>query len=354
MERGLGTLREPAEQGQEDAGDGGLADERIASQMALVRRVAELGRSARATASIRIRQPLARALVTANGLADLGGEFRALVTDELNVRTLQLVESTDDGPSEITVRPNFRSLGPRFGRDSAAVGTAIEAASPVAVAASLRSTGILRVHVGGTEVVLTAQDVLLARAPLPGWSMATDGDRVVALDLEITPELRREGLAREVVRLVQDARKADGLAMGDHIEVLWSAESPDLALALAEHGSAISADVLASAFGPRSAASPADPSAREHVCPGLGLAFALRPVAPRGHRPADQPTRTLAAAWSGWHALHGTHPPATAASLVTISKYSAARKRIRMHSARWYLAIPGTHVTMPASQSLGA
>ena len=94
-------------------------------------------------------------------------------------------------------------------------------------------------------------DVIVTQTPRAGWSVASDGGETVALDLDITPELRREGLAREVIRLVQDARKADGLEVSDRIALRWQAPEPELAAALTEHGQFIAAEVLATEFGPR-------------------------------------------------------------------------------------------------------
>ena len=102
----------------------------------------------------------------------------------------------------------------------------------------------------------------------------------MALDLDITPELRREGLAREVIRLVQDARKADGLEVSDRIALRWEAPDPELAAALTEHGQLIAGEVLATEFGPLGAAG-AGPAATpgagiEHRAADLGLNFWIR------------------------------------------------------------------------------
>jgi isoleucyl-tRNA synthetase len=114
--------------------------------------------------------------------------------------------------------------------------------------------------------------------------VATDAGETVAIDTAITPELRREGLAREVIRLVQEARKGDGLDVSDRIALRWSAGDPDLAGALAEHAGLIAGEVLAVEFGPveadtADAADEADAGpgeAGEHVDEDLGLRFWLR------------------------------------------------------------------------------
>ncbi|HZC40519.1 MAG TPA: DUF5915 domain-containing protein, partial [Streptosporangiaceae bacterium] len=125
-------------------------------------------------------------------------------------------------------------------------------------------------------------DVVITQTPRAGWAVATEGGATVALETEITPELRREGLAREVIRLVQDARKNDGLHVSDRIRLWWEAAGPDLAEALAEHGGLIADEVLAVELGrgaPGAAASGAGAGGQqvfEHADGDLGLVFWLQ------------------------------------------------------------------------------
>ena len=179
--------------------DAALIDEQLATQMALARRLVELGRSARATEVVRVRQPLARALVGAAGFADLPAELRAQVAEELNVHLLEPLAAVGDELVDYAVKPNFRALGRRFGARTPAVAAAIEAADPARLAAELRSAGTASVVVDGAPVGLDADDVIVTQTPRSGWAVAADGGETVALDVTITPELRREGLAREVV-----------------------------------------------------------------------------------------------------------------------------------------------------------
>ncbi len=100
-------------------------------------------------------------------------------------------------------------------------------------------------------------EVIVTQTPREGWQVASDAGETVAMDVSITPELHREGLAREAIRVVQHARKADGLDVGDRITLRWAAASPELATALAEHEQLIAGEVLATEFcsgaGPRRA-----------------------------------------------------------------------------------------------------
>jgi isoleucyl-tRNA synthetase len=267
--------------------DASLIDERLSDQMALVRRLVELGRSARATAAVRVRQPLARALVGAAGFASLPAELRAQVAEELNVHELEALTTVDDELVDYSVKPNFRALGRRFGPRTPAVAVAIEAAEAASLAASLRSSGTASVQVDGEPVSLNPDEVIVTQTPRSGWAVASDGGETVALDVTISPELRREGLAREVVRLVQDARKSDGLNISDRIWLRWRTGDEDLARALTGHGTMISAEVLAVDYGPLpppddqspgDQAKPAD--ADEHVDEDLRLTFWIRRADP--------------------------------------------------------------------------
>jgi len=256
-----------------------LIDDDLACQMALVRRLVELGRSARAGAVLRVRQPLARALVGAAGFAGLPDDLRAQVSDELNVRVLEPLEAAAGELVSHAVRPSFRALGRRFGTSTPAVAAAIEAADPADLAARLRTAGSAQIEVDGVLVSLTPDEVIVTQAPLAGWAVATEAGETIALEVTITPELRREGHAREAIRLIQDARKADGLEVTDRIWLRWATADPELAAALTEHGETISAEVLATDYGPASDAAGTD--GQQHTDTGLGLTFWIRrPAAP--------------------------------------------------------------------------
>jgi isoleucyl-tRNA synthetase len=267
--------------------DASLIDERLSGQMALVRRLVELGRSARATAAARVRQPLARALVGAAGFASLPDELRAQVAEELNVHALEPLSTVDTELVDYSVKPNFRALGRRFGPRTPAVAAAIEAADAASLAASLHPGETASVLVGGEPVSLNPDEVIVTQTPRSGWAVASGDGETVALDVTITPELRREGLAREVVRLVQDARKGDGLNISDRIWLRWRTDDDELAGALTEHGPMISAEVLAVDYGPLPAADDQfaggqarQTAADEHVDEGLGLTFWIRRADP--------------------------------------------------------------------------
>jgi isoleucyl-tRNA synthetase len=259
-----------------------LVDPELSEQMALARRLVELGRSARSGASVRTRQPLRRALIGAAGFDALPGELRSLIAAELNVALLSVLSGE---LVDYVVKPNFRILGRRFGRQTPSVAAAIAAMPAADIAAAVLAGGTVTVPVaGGPAVSVGPDDVIVTQTPRAGWAVAADAGETVAIDTTVTPELRREGLAREVIRLIQEARKSDGLDVTDRIALRWSARDPDLAAALAEHSALIAGEVLAVEFGPVEASGAAEAGwagpgdMREHADEDLGLRFWLRRV----------------------------------------------------------------------------
>jgi isoleucyl-tRNA synthetase len=256
--------------------DAALFDAELSAQMALTRRLVELGRSARSGAAVRTRQPLRRALIGAAGFDRLPSELRSLIAAELNVASLSVLSGE---LVDYVVKPNFRALGRRFGRQTPAVAAAIAAAPAADVAAAVLAGGSVPVPLpSGAVVTVGPDDVIVTQTPRAGWAVATGAGETVAIDTAITAELRREGLAREVIRLIQEARKSDGLDVTDRIVLRWSAGDPELAAALAEHAALIAGEVLAVEFGPAEAdtAESVPDDAREHVDAELGLRFWLR------------------------------------------------------------------------------
>jgi len=218
------------------------AEETLAEQVALVRRLVELGRAARAASKVKTRQPLARALISAPGWAQLPADLRAEVADELNVTELaELANSAD--LIDVTVKPNFRALGKRFGPRTKQVADAIAAADPAAVAAALRSQGS---YVLGEFGEIAAEELVVSEVPVSGWAVESGGQDTVALDLELTAELRRLGTLRDIVRIVQEARKSAGYEVTDRIELRWQVGgSPEPAEAIREHADELAREVLA-------------------------------------------------------------------------------------------------------------
>jgi isoleucyl-tRNA synthetase len=223
-----------------------LLDAALSSQMALVRRLVELGRAARAGSGVRTRQPLGRALVGAQGWAALPAELRAQIAEELNVQAFEELSSIGGDLVEYEVKPNFRELGKRFAKDTPKVAKAVTGADAAGLVAALRADGTVTVDAQDLgAVALSPDEVIVTERPRTGWAVESAGGESVALDLTVTPELRRAGLVREAVRLVQDGRKTSGLEVTDRIELWWRAAGDDLAEALRAHEGELAGEVLA-------------------------------------------------------------------------------------------------------------
>ncbi len=246
-------------------------DDELGTQMALVRRLVELGRATRAESGVKTRQPLGRALIGAPGWSSLTPELQREVADELNVAVLTALGDAAGGLVDVQAKGNFRALGKRFGKQTPLVAAAVAAADASALTERLRATGSAVVAVDGVDTEVTADEVIVTETPREGWAVATLGGETVALDLTITPVLRRAGLARDVVRLVQEARKNSGLDVSDRISLWWRADG-DLAEALLEHGSLVADEVLAVSFE-RVQQSPTDEPGHRDADSGLEFGF---------------------------------------------------------------------------------
>jgi isoleucyl-tRNA synthetase len=257
--------------------DMGMIDPDLSRDMLLVRRLVELGRATRAESGVKTRQPLSRALVAAQGFELLGDELREQIAEELNVTRLASLSEMGGSLVDTSAKANFRALGRRFGKRTPAVAQAIAAADAAALSEALR-TGTASVDVDDERVALTAEEVIITETPREGWSVASDTGATVALDLEITPELRRAGLARDVIRLIQESRKNSGLDVSDRIAVRWRTRDAELALALAEHQALISTEVLATDFTEVEGDDGSEGYGEAFEDEALGLSFRLRKV----------------------------------------------------------------------------
>ncbi|MGC3995437.1 MAG: isoleucine--tRNA ligase [Propionicimonas sp.] len=220
-------------------------DERLDEAMQLTRRIVELGRSARSEAKVKTRQPLRRALIPSSAFGLLDADLRAEVMAELNVERVESFASAGDLVDH-SAKGNFRALGKRFGKQTPLVAGAIASADAAVLAADLATHGranVLVTEIG--EVEVSPEEVIVSERPREGWSVVNEQGETVALDLELTPELVRAGVAREFIRAVQDARKASGFEVSDRIRLAWSASDPDTADALRTHSALIGEEVLA-------------------------------------------------------------------------------------------------------------
>ena len=165
--------------------------------MATARETVRLGLGARGQAQMKVRQPLREAVVVASGPEREAIERLAdIVREEINVKRLRFVSGADE-LGHYDVKPNYRTLGPRYGKAMPQVAAAIAALEPAHVAAAVRGGAEVGIVVDGREHVLSPEDLLLSMNAPDGYSVEREGGHAVALDLSLDEELRREGMARE-------------------------------------------------------------------------------------------------------------------------------------------------------------
>ena len=194
----------------------------LARDVALTRRIVELGRAARAESGTKIRQPLQRALIAASGWAALPLDMREQISDELNVLDLEDIANADEDLVSISVKANFRTLGTKFGGEVQAIAKAITGADATALVKSLRISGNGSVSDGAHSWEITLEDLVITEVPKSGWMVASHEGESVALDLLLTPQLIKAGNVREVIRFIQELRKSSGFEISDRISVTYN------------------------------------------------------------------------------------------------------------------------------------
>jgi isoleucyl-tRNA synthetase len=219
-----------------------LVDPDLEAQMDLARRLTSLGRAARGEAGVKVRQPLSRALVFLP--SDAPSILHDIVADELNVDAIDVADELGD-VLEFELVPNFRTLGPRLGERVKDLRPALAALDGVESAATLEAGQAISIVLGGESVDLGPEDIQLRVRGQQGFAVSREGGEVVALDLTLDDALRQRGLAREVVRLLQDLRKTSGLEVSDRIHLHAVGLEP-----IAGHLDFIAREVLAVAIVP--------------------------------------------------------------------------------------------------------
>jgi isoleucyl-tRNA synthetase len=213
-------------------------DPAVSAAMATGRRLVELGRQARTDSGHRVRQPLARALVSVparevDGLRLVSAE----IAEELNIHAVDLAVASS-GVVTRRLKPNFRALGPAFGQRAPAVAAALSGLDEAGVDALLeRATGTpATLELDGTRVDLADDMFEVVEEPRTGWAVVSDGSHAVALDTALTPGLELEGAARELVRAINEQRKSAGLDLADRIELTLELDPPALIAQLDQAG----------------------------------------------------------------------------------------------------------------------
>jgi isoleucyl-tRNA synthetase len=196
-----------------------LIDKRLEVKMQKAQTASSLALSLRKKEKIKVRQPLARLMIPVLD-PQAKEEFESvkeLIKSEINVKTVELIDDAS-GLLVKSMKPNFRKLGPRFGKEMGIVNQRISEMDSAAID-EMESKGELKVDINGNPETITRQEVEITSEDIEGWLVATKGSLTVALDLEIDDDLKNEGIARELVNRIQNLRKDSGFEVTDHINL---------------------------------------------------------------------------------------------------------------------------------------
>ena len=222
----------------------GERERALEQAMAVARETVRLGHGARGQSKLKTRQPLRAAVVVATGREREAIErLEKIVREELNVKELRFVSNADD-LGQVEIKPNYRTLGPRFGRQMPLVAAAVNGLNAAHLAAALRAGKTVGISVAGADHELGPEDLLISMKPLEGYQVEREGSHAVALELAVDDELRVEGWAREIVHAVQAARRDAGLDVSDRIALTLDGDDALLGAARA-HGTYVAGETLA-------------------------------------------------------------------------------------------------------------
>lgn len=227
--------------------DSSVIDKKLEERMRLAQTITSLVLSLRRKANLKVRQPLQRIMIPAidSAQAESIMAMKDLILGEVNVKELQLV-SGDDTMLVKRVKPDFKKLGPKFGKAMKQVAAAVQSMSQHDIA-TLEREGSITLQLGDAPATIELCDVEVMSEDIPGWLVASEGNVTVALDITVTPELRMEGLARDIVNRIQNIRKDRNYEITDKIVLTFApeADDADTRAALEAYGSYIARQVLA-------------------------------------------------------------------------------------------------------------
>jgi len=221
------------------------ADAQLVADMTLAQRVVSLGRAARDASALKLRQPLAEAIVgvpSAREAAAVLGLADAVVKEELNVKALRTVTASSDLVN-VTIHPLPKQLGSKYGRRFPAIRQSLLALDPLAVADAVEAGQPVPVTVDGEALLVLPEEVEVRKSPKPGLAVAEEAGYLVAVTTDLTDALRWEGWAREISRNIQELRKKSGLEISDRIHTTVQA-GPKLASVWQNFGGSIASDTL--------------------------------------------------------------------------------------------------------------
>jgi isoleucyl-tRNA synthetase len=227
-----------------------LLDDTLVEQMDTVARIHQLALSAREKSRLKLRQPLARLLITPANTQEYQavGRFASLLQDGLNVKRIEVLEVGTSCPVELRIKPNYRSLGQRFKAQAKAVAQALEEHHTQVVDAFKQSAEQFALDVQGETVMLTVYDVLVEEVEPQSLALVRFDNGWLAFDTELTDELRQEGLMRDVLRQLQVLRKDVGLEIEDRIRVTYQTDSLGLKTILDAYCDFLCEELLCESF----------------------------------------------------------------------------------------------------------
>ncbi|MBO6096254.1 MAG: isoleucine--tRNA ligase, partial [Bacteroidales bacterium] len=232
-------------------------------RMALAQQATSMILALRKKVNIPVRQPLQKVIIpviSEKVRAQLDA-VKGIILAEVNVKEMEFIADTT-GIMSLRIKPNFKVLGKTYGARMKEIAAAFGTLEQPVIAAIQKAEAAgesYTLALPGGDVVLNPGDYAIASEDVPGWQVISEGSLTVALDIEVTPELRREGLARELVNRIQNLRKGSGFEVTDRINTMVYSDDADLADALSAFGDYVKAQTLSLSIGLKPAAeAPAD------------------------------------------------------------------------------------------------
>ena len=223
--------------------DPALVDNALEERMALAQKVSSMVLALRRKVNIKVRQPLTKIVIPVldPAIKEQLAAVRELILGEVNIKELEFIEDTA-GVITKRIKPNFKTLGPRYGKQMKQISALVGAFSQADIA-QLERIGSWTADIDGVRIEATTADFDIASEDMPGWLVATEGKLTVAMDITVTEELRREGMARELVNRIQNIRKDSGFEVTDKIRVRIESH-PQIDGAVESYGDYIAAQTL--------------------------------------------------------------------------------------------------------------
>ncbi|MEE3466484.1 MAG: DUF5915 domain-containing protein, partial [Candidatus Cryptobacteroides sp.] len=230
-----------------------VIDTELEERMALAQQATSLVLALRKKVNIPVRQPLQKVMipVISEKVRSCLEAVKEIILSEVNVKEMEFIADTT-GIMTLRIKPNFKVLGKTYGARMKEIAAAFGTLEQPVIAAIQKAEGAgesYTLALPGGEVVLSPGDYAISSEDMPGWLVASEGALTVALDIEVTPELRREGLARELVNRIQNLRKSSGFEVTDRIDTEVYADDPDLQDALSAFGAYVKAQTLSLSIG---------------------------------------------------------------------------------------------------------